>query len=210
MYNRIAKGISILLHPVFVPSYLIIALKLLAPLPLFYLFFGNKIFLALWVMVFVYTALIPFLLVYLLYRSKYVSDITLSVRKERPKVYLLVSGFYVALGYFLQSRGNVFLPTSVIIYTMAVNIIGLFLFSFFDKISAHLAGLGGAIGIFFGIFYRYGEKNLIPVLLILIVITAITASARLSLGAHNLRQVTLGSIWGAVVGFIGTYYFMHL
>ncbi len=102
------------------------------------------------------------------------------------------------------------MPTAVLFTAMGVNILGLFLFNFFDKISAHTSGLGGIVGIFFGIYYRYGDPNLIPVILSTLILVGLLGSARLYLGAHNRRQIFLGAIWGFVTGFIGTYYFMKL
>ena len=210
MNNKIASGISYILHPIFIPTYSIASLYFLAPLSLYYLFLGQKVFFSLLVLIFIYTALVPILFIFLLKKTNFISDITLTIRKERPKIYLLVSGFFVALAYFLYSRGNVFLPTAIIIFFMAINIWGLFLITFLDKISAHIAALAGVLGIYFGIFYLYQDRHMLWASLILIVIMGITASARLFLGAHNLRQVTLGGIWGFIVGFTGVYCFIFI
>lgn len=206
----VAKGLSYLFHPVFIPSYLVLALKLLAPLPVFYVFMGDKLFLALFILTFCYTTLIPLLFVFLQYKLKFISDYTLSNRRERPRVYLFTSGFYFATAYFLLAKGSVFMPTSVLLAGMAVNIIGLFVFNYFDKVSAHTSGIGGVLGIFFGIYLRYGDPSLIPVILTLLVLLGALGTARLSLGAHNARQVWWGALWGFATGFISVYYFMKL
>ncbi|WP_041823420.1 phosphatase PAP2 family protein [Leadbetterella byssophila] len=210
MSERISKALSYILHPVFIPCYLVIALKVWAPLPVFYLFMGDRLFLALFLLIFTYTVIIPLLFVFLQYKLKFISDYTLNNRRERPRVYLFTSGFYFATAYFLNEKGSVFMPTAVLFTAMGVNILGLFLFNFFDKISAHTSGLGGIVGIFFGIYYRYGDPNLIPVILSALILVGVLGSARLYLGAHNRRQIFLGAIWGFVTGFIGSYYFMKL
>lgn len=208
--QKTAKGISYLFHPVFIPSYLVLALKWLAPLPVFYIFMGQKVFLALFLLTFTYTAVIPLLFVFLQYKMNFIQDFALNNRQERPRIYLFTSGFFLATAYFLNAKGSVFMPTAVILTTMAVNVIGLFLFNFFDKVSAHVSGISGVLGVFFALFLRYADPQLLPVILTILLLIGIIASSRLFLGAHNLRQVVIGTVWGFVTGFIGVYYFMKL
>lgn len=210
MLQKIAKGISYLLHPVFIPSYLVLALKWIAPLPVFYVFMGNKLFLALFLLTFTYTAIIPLLFVYLQYRMNFIKDFTLNHRNERPRVYLFTSGFFLAVAYFLNAKGSVFMPTAVIFTSMAVNIIGLFLMNFFDKISAHVSGISGVLGVFVALFFRYADPHMVPAMLTILLLVGIISSSRLFLGAHNLRQVVIGGLWGFITGFVGVYYFMKL
>lgn len=210
MYKKIAKGISYVLHPVFLPSLLVIALKLFAPLPVFYIFLSPKLFFVLFTFIACYTMVIPLGFMYLQYRMGFIQDFELNARSERPKVYLFTSGFYFALAYFLNAKGSVFMPTAVIIAAMAIVIFGLFLYNFFDKISAHTAGAAGVLGIFIAIFIRYGDTRLLPVVLSLVVLLGLVASSRLYLGSHNIRQVVLGAVWGLTVGFIGVFNFMKL
>lgn len=208
--QKVAKGISYLFHPVFIPSYLVLALKWIAPLPVFYVFMGPKLFGALFLLTLTYTTVIPLLFVYLQYKMNFIKDFTLNNRSERPRVYLFTSGFFLATAYFLNAKGSVFMPTAVILTSMAVNVIGLFLLNFFDKISAHVSGISGVLGVFAAIFYRYGDPQLQPVLLTILVLIGIISSSRLFLGAHNQRQVMIGGLWGFITGFVGVYYFMKL
>ncbi len=210
MLQKIAKGVSYILHPVFIPSYLVLTLKWVAPLPVFYVFMGHKLFLALFLLTFTYTAVIPLLFVYLQYRMNFIKDFTLNHRNERPRVYLFTSGFFLAVAYFLNAKGSVFMPTAVIFTSMAVNIIGLFFLNFFDKISAHVSGISGVLGVFTALFYRYGDAHLVPAILTILLLVGIISSSRLFLGAHNLRQVMIGALWGFITGFTGVYYFMKL
>lgn len=208
MLQKLAKGISYLLHPVFIPTYLVLALKWIAPLPVFYIFMGPKLFLALFLLTVTYTAIIPLLFVYLQYRMNFIKDFTLNNRNERPRVYLFTSGFFLAVAYFLNAKGSVFMPTAVIFTSMAVNVIGLFILNFFDKVSAHVSGISGVLGVFVALFYRYGDARMVPAILTILLLVGIISTSRLFLGAHNLRQVVTGALWGFVTGFAGVYYFM--
>ena len=210
MLQKLAKGISYVFHPVFIATYLVLVLKWVAPLPLFYAFMGQRLFLAVLLLTVTYTLVIPLLFVFLQYKLGFVRDFTLDHRNERPRVYLFTSGFFLATAYFLNAKGSVFMPTAVILTSMAVNVIGLFILNFFDKISAHVSGMGGVLGIFIALYLRYGDPRLLPALLVVLVLVGIIASCRLFLGAHNLRQVIIGGIWGLLTGFVGVYYFMKL
>lgn len=208
MIKPISKTLSYLLHPVFLPGFLMILLKIFAPLPLLYSFYPQKLFLALLFFVVGYTTVIPLGFVYLLKRLGGIKSYQLQEKAERPKVFLFVSGFYIALAYFMYSRGNLFIPTAVILIAMAINILGLFLMNFWDKISIHTAGMGGVLGILMGIFKNFNDYSLLPVILIVLVILGIIGSARLYLGSHNLRQVLIGSVWGFMSGFLPVLYFI--
>ncbi len=206
MTIKLAKFLSYILHPVFMPLYLILIFKTFTPLPLFYSFFAVKSFIALLVIVFLYTTVFPIGLVLWLRKSKAVSDIEISNPSERPKVYLITSAFYIALGYFLYSKGGLLEPTSFLIIIMVINIIGLAIISLKEKISAHISALAGILGMCFAIYLKYAEQTLFIPILGIILILGLLSSARLILGAHNQRQVIGGLVWGSLTGFIGIIY----
>lgn len=210
MLYRVSRILSYLFHPIFLPGLIIILLKLVLPIPLFYSFLPQKLFIALLLFVVGYTTIIPLSFVYFLKRLGMINDIELSKQADRPKVYLFTSGFFIALAYFLYHRGNLFAPTSVIIIAMTVNILGLFIFSYIDKISVHASGLAGMAGIFLALFTIYRDTNLIPVFLGTLIIFGLVSSARLYLGNHNLRQIITGSIWGLTSCFIIVFYFIRI
>ncbi len=203
MFEKVAKVLSYVLHPVFMPTYIILVLNKVAPLPFFYLFFTPKLFLMLVALVFFYTALIPSMFVYLVFRMGFVSDIKLTVRSQRPRILFLISGIYFALAYFLYSYGGGYFPTSVIIGVCALNVFGLFLLSIGDKVSLHTAALGGAVGIFMGLATRTGDPMVTNTVYCSMVLLGIVGSSRLFLGAHNFKQVAIGALWGIFSGFMG-------
>lgn len=188
------------------PLYLILIFKTFTPLPLFYSFFTTKSFIALVAIVFLYTAIFPIGLVLWLRKSKAISDIEISNPSERPKVYIITSAFYIALGYFLYSKGGLLEPTSFLIIIMVVNILGLAIISLKEKISAHISAFAGILGMCFAVYLKYAEQTLFIPILGIILILGILASSRLLLGAHNQRQIIGGLVWGSVTGFIGVIY----
>ncbi len=208
MQFKVSKFLSYVLHPVFMPTYLVLILKTFAPLSLFYSFFTLKSFAVFISIIFLYTAVLPILLVFWLNKTKAVSDIEISKTKERPKVYLITSGFFISLAYFFYSKGGLLEPTSFLITIMVVNILGLSVFSIKEKISAHTSALACILGITFTVYIKFVEQNLYLPILGLILILGILSSSRLILGAHTLKQITFGILWGVFTGILGTIYLL--
>jgi hypothetical protein len=202
--DNIATKISYLLHPIFLPAYLIIALRVLAPTPFFYNSFTPKSFFAIWGIVFLYTALFPGIMVLWLSKKKIISNLEIENRKERPKIYWLTSGFFLALAYFLYSKGGILTPTAYLILIALINIIGLALISLWIKISAHVSGISSILGIFIALNPTYNDPKFLFTVIVLLILLGFVASARLKLGSHNILQVSTGFIWGFTSGLIGT------
>ncbi|HLO43118.1 MAG TPA: hypothetical protein VK175_02220 [Leadbetterella sp.] len=208
MQLKISKLLSYVLHPVFMPTYLILLLKLFAPLPLFYSFFSIKSFTVFIAIIFVYTAIFPILLVLWLNKTRSVSDIEISNTTERPKVYLITSGFFISLGYFFYSKGGLLEPTAFLVAIMVVNILGLAIFSLKEKVSAHASALACILAVVATVYIKFVEQNLYLPILGLILLLGLLASSRLVLGAHTLKQVALGVIWGVFTGTLGAVYLL--
>lgn len=208
MQLKVSKFLSYVLHPVFMPTYLVLILKVFAPLSLFYSFFTLKSFAVFISIIFLYTAVFPILLVFWLNKTKSVSDIEMSNTKERPKVYLITSGFFISLSYFFYSKGGLLEPTAFLIAIMVVNILGLALFSIKEKISAHASALACILAVNFTVYIKFVEQNLYLPILGLVLLLGILSSSRLILGAHTLKQIALGIVWGLFTGVLGTIYLL--
>jgi hypothetical protein len=202
--KHLAQLLTYLFHPILMPSYLLLVLFGFQVSPLFFTSFSLKSFFALVVIIFLYTALFPSAWIMWLHKKKSITDLELSQQKERPRVFLVSSGFYVALAYFFYSKGGLLQPTSFLIALMSIIILGLSFFTLFDKISAHLAAIGGILGILLIFFIKYRETQLLFPILAIINIAGWVGSARLRLMAHSIRQVALGLLWGLTVGILGT------
>jgi hypothetical protein len=72
----------------------------------------------------------------------------------------------------------------------------------FWKISIHMISIGGTIGLFMAIGFRY-EWLLPQIILPLFFLAGIVGYARLRLEAHTPTQVYIGFITGWIVMFIG-------
>jgi membrane-associated phospholipid phosphatase len=206
--KSISKVTSYIFHPVFISFYIFLTLYYIAPLPVFYTFFTYKSTLALFGIILIYTAILPGLVTLWMKRTRFISDIEISIVAERPKVYLLISAFYGSLAYFLYSKGGVLAPTGTIIMIITTNIVGLAAISLFSKISSHVSALAAAVGIFSAIYLKYYEYSLFYVIIISLILTGWVGSARMYLGSHTLSQIIVGFIWGIITGLGGTYLFL--
>ena len=205
---KISKIITYFFHPVFLPFLLFLLLYFVAPLPLFFSFFTPKSFAAFLGVVFLYTIVFPLLFTFWLKKTKLISDFEISDGQERPKTYFMVSAFFISLTYFFYSKGGLLGPSSVILGVISAIILGLGFFSYFSKISAHTAAMAGIVGILAAIFIRFNENSLFIPILISISLTGLIASARLWLGAHSLKQIFWGWLWGITAGFSGIYFLL--
>lgn len=133
-----------------------------------------------------------------MYKRKAITNLELSLKSERPKIYFISSAFYLSLAYFLYTKGGLLMPTALILLCMSVNIIGLGLISYKIKISAHTSAIAGFIGISMVFYIKYYEQSLFIPILLLIILAGIIGTSRLVLKAHSLNEVILGYGWGFI------------
>lgn len=203
MSNKLAKIISYLFHPIFLPFCFLILLYCVSPSFLYLNAFNIGNFITLSLIVLTYTCIFPILLVYWLFKKKHISTLHIDQRSERPKVYFLIAGFYLALSYFLYAKGGILKPTSVLLLIMSTNILGLGLISFKTKISAHIGAISGILGICIILNIKFDEADLFKPIIFILILSGCIASSRLKLGAHTLNQILLGFCWGLLNSIIG-------
>jgi hypothetical protein len=200
MNFRIAKFLSFILHPALMPTY---AMVLLFQMDHFFVFnIPLAIKLAVILVVFFNTFVMPLLISFLLLRNGIIKSFYMEERQERniPLISfaaLLMIAYYMLLKiplpdfFFLMLLGA---TASVIIVT---------LINFKWKISIHMAGIGAMAGIFFGL-----SSLLLVDLRVAFVISILTAGmlgvARLKMSAHEPLQIYAGFF----TGFLCEYFAM--
>lgn len=209
MLRGLALGISLLFHPLLVPSYALALLLLVNP----YQFGVPKLSeqFPLMLLVFFSTFGIPAFGVLMMRLLGFVKTMQLEENTERIGPYILTAVFYLWL--FINFLNNSQIP---VIYTsfMLGATIGLFLAFFinnFSKISAHAVGMGGmtAFLLILMFVYRYdmmelgsGNVPLKYVLLLLLLISGLVGTSRLLLKAHTLQDLYGGFLVGLASQFI--------
>jgi hypothetical protein len=193
MQRTIANIISVLFHPMFMPTYGILILfnsgTYLSYIPFEY---KRLIF----IIILVNTAIIPISLVpFYLYR-KIIGNIHMESTRERV-IPLLVNSILFYFAYYLLSKLNI--PSLIKSYILAgaVTVFIALLISFKWKISIHMIGIGGLLGAILVISFRL-VADLKLFWMALIIVAGLTGFARLRLCSHNPVQVYIGFIAGFV------------
>ncbi len=124
----------------------------------------------------------------------------METRQERKIPYLVTAIFYFIEFYFLIKTD---IP-KIIIWMMAgasLLVLSVLLINLFWKISAHMAGIGGLIGMMIGISFRL-QIDLHLILVLLFLIAGLVGFARLKLSAHSSAEVYAGFLLGIFIELI--------
>ena len=197
MINFFARVLSVILSPLILPTYgMIIALwtSSLSTIPTI-----NRI--AVTIMVFLFTNLLPAAIIALLMRMKVITSWALPSKKERNIPFIVAILCYVSCTIYLA---NIMAPLWLLMFLIAATLTAITcgIINLWWKISFHCAATAGVLGLALHIFATsINTCNMLPVISIAILSLGAIASARLFLERHTLAQVIAGSI----VGFLWVY-----
>lgn len=195
---RLAQVISMLGHPMFMPSYafslLIYAnpyIKMMVPEVSKYYTFGILI---------VFTIILPILSAVVFKLFGLVDNLFMKTTEERRWPFLLTLIWYY-MGFQLLTK--LYVPQSFLLLMIgAISAIGIALIITSRwKISIHMLGIGGVIGAIIGISQRFQFDHSI-LLIALILFAGLIGYSRLKTNSHNFRQVYTGFILGIAVEWI--------
>lgn len=192
METKFAKGISYLFHPLLMPLY--------GTLLVFYInldsYFIIPISLKLFVisMILNSTFFMPVLGSMLMLRNGYVKSLTLTEKEERRIPFLLTAVFYL-LNFYILNKFEVMSSLKFFLLGSCVAIVASVIVSFFWKISVHMIGIGGIVGVLVGLSFRLG-LDLYYLIIPAVLVTGIIGFARLKLNAHSPAQVYVGFLLG--------------
>jgi len=195
----IAKIVSYLFHPLFIPTYIFLWLTLRFPFE----FAGitSQGLLLRKVSVFWMTAFFPAFSVFLLWRLKFINSIFLKTQKERIIPYIITMIFYWWMWYL--SRNFTDQPGVLIFFFMGIffaTIPGMMLNNFF-KISMHAIGVGNAL-VFILLTCFFYQTYLGVDIAIVTMLAGIVCTARFIVSDHTNLDVYTGLIVGALCQLI--------
>jgi hypothetical protein len=210
--NRFAQVLSVLTHPLLIPTYMLALLILVNP----YLFgvnhIGDPVSKLLILRIFISTFFLPIVAIALMKMLGLIETLEMTDRRERIGPYIITGIFYLWL--FRNILDNPQIPTAFASFMLGA-VIGLFLAFFiniFSKISAHAVGMGGMVAMVvitmflfsYDTFTIYSnwlgalQFNMTVVLLLVILMAGMVGTARLGLKAHHPSEV----YGGFFVGFV--------
>lgn len=194
----LSQTISGLLYPLFMPTYGMVLYMMamkhrLTHLPNLYInmSIGGTVFLS---------AIVPILLIILLWKTGSISSLTITDAKQRttPYIYTLICfGFWCVFIHIIR------LPKVWLVIAIGATcaLLCVTIINYWWKISAHLTAMGGLLGGICSIALFY---NTLPTALIIIilVLSLLLMYARLYLNAHTPLQVVCGYLLGILSTFI--------
>jgi len=194
---KLTQLISIILHPMFMP---LLALHLtLLVLPSLAFTLSHNLVLIYGILVFS-TMILPLASIFWLMQKGKVSSLEMSNNKERP-LPLFKTVIWMSFGYYLLQNLLFYTPIlkaellgAIIIILIAAIV------SKFWKISLHLLGIGGVVGVFIALQIIHGD--FLYLLLLFILLSGLLGVARIKQKAHNYAQVYAGFLVGLSVELI--------
>ena len=202
MIRTIAIGISAVMHPLLMTTYLFALLFFYAPSIIRPLSptAANYILLALFVTTFVLPIVSIAALRFSAFRiTNNFAVLSLPTRQERVLPFFFTSLFYLITTYMFMAKFRVNLVLVVILAAATVLILVVSAATLLVKVSAHAASGGAMAGFLIGLSIRYPQTYLFIPLLVVIVLTGAVMSARLYLDLHSAKGVWLGAGLGVAV-----------
>ena len=203
--KAVSHFLSVLLIPLLVPLYLFAIILGSFPSLLTTDMRQDSTLLLLGVIVF--TVLLPFAVVFALYKMKIISSLSLFRREDRyiPQAVTCVS--YSLFTVLLVTKWGM---TNVLSLTMIANVfsaVAITVITRFWKISTHSSGAIGMLSILFLIYLKHPATTFFIPLLIIATLCIGVSYARIYLKAHTVSQVFAGAGLGIAIG-VPVFYFL--
>lgn len=199
----LAKVVSYVLHPLFIPTYFYIFLAKTFR----YEFVGFdesvlnlRVFSVFWM-----TAFFPAFAVFLLYKLKLIDSIFLRTQKERIIPFFITMFFYWWMYYLSKNMGNQ--PAVLKFFYFGVFIstsIGVVINNFM-KISLHGMAMGGLLAAMILTSFYYSTNLGLPIA-ITTLLTGVVATSRFIAGEHTNREMYVGILVGIFCQLVGYWF----
>lgn len=198
--KRISQFISVLFHPMFMPLYATVLLLNSGSYLGDILPSGLKQFL--YAIVFVTTWLLPASITWLLWQKGWIDSPEMNDRNERHIPFILTTVCYSG-GIYLLLQLPVSRLFALSLTGGAMAVLLAFIINLRWKISIHMIGIGGLMGLFFG-YGTWFHLDVMTALIAMAVAAGLVGTARLLRGAHTAPQVYAGFLAGFILeaGFI--------
>jgi membrane-associated phospholipid phosphatase len=201
--HRWARLLSLLLHPLFIPT---LAVILLYSIPTYLTFsVPAQIKRLVMLLVFVNTCLAPLMIMLLLKRFGLITNLVLNDRHERMYP-TLVSVLFYFFTFYLLKQTNVSVVLSIFMMGATIAVVTGFVVTMFWKISFHMMAMGGFTGFLIALSLLL-SADVVWLLIPAIILSGLIGSARLVLNAHTPTQVYTGWLTGIAV-MIGVYFWI--
>ena len=194
----LAKLLSRLLHPIFIPT---ITLAIISTKFLNIIILSNQLNIII-IGTVIFTLLFPLLSILYLLFTKRIKSLQIEEKEERilPILFTII---WMLIGYYFLGNILEYAPVVNSIYLGMVATLGVtLLITKYWKISLHMAAIGGCFGVFLNLEYIYG--GVINYVIFILILSGLLGYSRAILKAHNMRQIYSGFLLGVfmLVSFI--------
>ena len=193
MQKRIAQFFSIIFHPLLMPT---IGIYIIFHSDIYFNYIPDELKRVIYIIVFICTTVLPLSLMPFFIYQRIIQNIQMSRRRDRLIPLIITTVMYIFTYYLLYKLQT---PEHVKLFILAAAILVLItcLISIKWKISAHMVGIGGLVGMIIALYSKM-SGNLNFYLFISIFIAGLVGASRLKLNAHNSRQVYIGLVIGLI------------
>lgn len=191
-----AKVISTLFNPLLIPT---IGIMLLMNSGFYFSSITVGLKFVIFVIVLLSTCITPLVSLLLMTRNEHFS---LNMDKNTDRVLpLLFAAVFYYVGYYFLGRIQIFSVYRIFIISSIFIIVLLMIISIRWKISAHMAGIGGLVGILIALSINYGINHSILIAL-LVGAAGLIGTSRLILEKHSLLQIYAGFLLGFSINLL--------
>ena len=149
------------------------------------------------IVVFITTFVMPVLFTMFLVQKKIIGSLELEKKEERKLPFIVTAFFYLVAFYLMRMLPVPEFFPLIILGAALVIIVG-FLINLKWKISVHTMGIGGVLGLVWGLSeILYIQLTMLFILLILL--SGIIGTARLIRGSHTQMQIYSGLLIGFAI-----------
>lgn len=202
MCRKLAIAISVLMHPLLMPTLLFTLLFYYAPVvtkPI-----TREAALYILAAIFITTFVLPMISITALRLSSIMAGSKLNAlsmpdRKDRILPFFFTSMFYLITTYMFFSKFRVTQALVVILAGTTVIILLISVVTLFLKVSSHSASAGGFMGFLMGIGFKYPQEQIIWPLIVVLILSGLAMSARLYLNEHKPLEILAGYTIGLVI-----------
>lgn len=193
--NAVARIVSVICHPLFLPTWVMALLLKIAP----ELFFGldAKQQLLRVITVAYTTVTFPLLTVFLLWRLGFVENMYMRDQKERYVPLIASMLFYFWVFWLFHKQFQAHAALQVFLLAVFLSTVITFLFNLFSKVSMHTAAFG-VLSAFAFYMAWHGIQGAVILVVLSVCLTPIVASVRLYLKEHSPAQIYSGMGIGVV------------
>lgn len=198
-----ARVVSIIFHPLLMPTYLFSILQSALPNALEPI--RPELHLKFLIFIFIVTFLLPVMNVGIFKAFGTIRTFSIPDRKERLIPFSFISAIYVILTYLFHSQTRMNLNDNLLKFMIIIDLLVVVatITTFFFKVSVHSIAAWGLIGIMVPLNKISEIKTLFYPTLCIIVLAGIIMSARLQIGAHTSREVMWGGVLGLATSVLG-------